>query len=102
MPRGIQSVFFKCSGNHPALHSFPTRRSSDLWTCGPKTRGRSPMIASSPTPPSMANRSEEHTSELQSPYDLVCRLLLEKKNRLPRHEACCYNGKTKIDMPRNR
>src|SRR5207248_9001285 len=29
--------------------------------------------------PSDANRSEEHTSELQSPYDLVCRLLLEKK-----------------------
>src|SRR5207248_8934047 len=27
-----------------------------------------------------AARSEEHTSELQSPYDLVCRLLLEKKN----------------------
>src|SRR5207248_9030647 len=27
-----------------------------------------------------AIRSEEHTSELQSPYDLVCRLLLEKKN----------------------
>src|SRR5437762_11050314 len=26
-------------------------------------------------------RSEEHTSELQSPTDLVCRLLLEKKNR---------------------
>src|SRR5437867_10628878 len=26
-----------------------------------------------------AFRSEEHTSELQSPYDLVCRLLLEKK-----------------------
>src|SRR5207248_8403457 len=25
-------------------------------------------------------RSEEHTSELQSPYELVCRLLLEKKN----------------------
>src|SRR5207248_8227945 len=25
------------------------------------------------------SRSEEHTSELQSPYDLVCRLLLEKK-----------------------
>src|SRR5438094_5108795 len=29
---------------------------------------------------SAKNRSEEHTSELQSPYDLVCRLLLEKKN----------------------
>src|SRR5437867_2884141 len=28
---------------------------------------------------SIAARSEEHTSELQSPYDLVCRLLLEKK-----------------------
>src|SRR5207248_7013663 len=26
-----------------------------------------------------SERSEEHTSELQSPYDLVCRLLLEKK-----------------------
>src|SRR5207248_5750941 len=28
-----------------------------------------------------ARRSEEHTSELQSPYDLVCRLLLEKKKK---------------------
>src|SRR5256885_16689616 len=28
------------------------------------------------------NRSEEHTSELQSPCNLVCRLLLEKKNDL--------------------
>src|SRR5207248_11800981 len=27
-------------------------------------------------------RSEEHTSELQSPYDLVCRLRLEKKNNI--------------------
>src|SRR5438094_5707075 len=27
----------------------------------------------------LKTRSEEHTSELQSPYDLVCRLLLEKK-----------------------
>src|SRR5438094_7246917 len=31
-------------------------------------------------------RSEEHTSELQSPYDLVCRLLLEKKKR--KSQAC--------------
>src|SRR5437867_10256497 len=29
----------------------------------------------------IAMRSEEHTSELQSPYDLVCRLLLEKKKK---------------------
>src|SRR5207248_8247434 len=39
--------------------------------------------ASSTAPPSTpirrCPRSEEHTSELQSPYDLVCRLLLEKK-----------------------
>src|SRR5271167_5182943 len=28
-----------------------------------------------------AHRSEEHTSELQSRFDLVCRLLLEKKNK---------------------
>src|SRR5437762_11487104 len=31
------------------------------------------------TPEQIANRSEEHTSELQSPMYLVCRLLLEKK-----------------------
>src|SRR6202047_3783912 len=38
--------------------------------CRPVTRSSCPAIRS---------RSEEHTSELQSPYDLVCRLLLEKK-----------------------
>src|SRR5438094_10323311 len=32
-------------------------------------------------PRGMFERSEEHTSELQSPYDLVCRLLLEKKKK---------------------
>src|SRR5256885_9900326 len=30
-------------------------------------------------------RSEEHTSELQSPCNLVCRLLLEKKKRIMQH-----------------
>src|SRR2546426_5006759 len=30
-----------------------------------------------------AHRSEEHTSELQSPCNLVCRLLLEKKKKIP-------------------
>src|SRR5699024_11738462 len=36
-------------------------------------------------------RSEEHTSELQSRFDLVCRLLLEKKKRcdMVRSTACC-------------
>src|SRR5256885_5191138 len=32
-------------------------------------------------PPGAAHRSEEHTSELQSPCNLVCRLLLEKKKK---------------------
>src|SRR5438094_1133562 len=32
-------------------------------------------------------RSEEHTSELQSPYDLVCRLLLEKKKNNKRNRT---------------
>src|SRR2546426_5265224 len=37
-------------------------------------------------------RSEEHTSELQSPCNLVCRLLLEKKKKKPIYdcgEICC-------------
>src|SRR5258708_14106972 len=34
--------------------------------------------------PGIIDRSEEHTSELQSPDHLVCRLLLEKKNSRPR------------------
>src|SRR5437867_10364839 len=33
------------------------------------------------------HRSEEHTSELQSPYDLVCRLLLEKKKIKQKHNT---------------
>src|SRR5207248_11378421 len=43
---------------------------------------RSPIGWSSPC---TSCRSEEHTSELQSPYDLVCRLLLEKKNTTRSH-----------------
>src|SRR5437764_9952644 len=35
-----------------------------------------------------ADRSEEHTSELQSPMYLVCRLLLEKKKRAPYRNPC--------------
>src|SRR5438477_138947 len=40
-----------------------------------------------PRPPGPAPRSEEHTSELQSHVNLVCRLLLEKKNTRPRLRA---------------
>src|SRR5207248_11052471 len=41
--------------------------------------------ATSRTRASGSLRSEEHTSELQSPYDLVCRLLVEKKKRCRVH-----------------
>src|SRR5256885_4130260 len=37
-------------------------------------------------------RSEEHTSELQSPCNLVCRLLLEKKKTEDMHDAPCAYG----------
>src|SRR5438105_9581940 len=75
--------FFYCYGDHRDLHSFPTRRSSDLSGLASGSlrccRG-SPIIRSS-LPASRA-RSEEHTSELQSRVDLVCRLLLEKKKEV--------------------
>src|SRR5438094_4352760 len=40
-----------------------------------------PISLASVSAPATDSRSEEHTSELQSPYDLVCRLLLEKKKQ---------------------
>src|SRR5699024_12881412 len=88
---------------HQYLHSFPTRRSSDLilitllpainlviinsesagikvtWT--PVNTPR--FVKGAITFLNIINRrSEEHTSELQSRFDLVCRLLLEKKKIL--------------------
>src|SRR5207244_5618627 len=90
------------------LHSFPTRRSSDLlpmersvalsWSeraglatvpaivadhcADPSTPGRAANCARLRMPPRRVPvRSEEHTSELQSPDHLVCRLLLEKKKK---------------------
>src|SRR5207249_10981670 len=101
---------FLCSPAHRALHSFPTRRSSDLWSsdaqkpswkCGrrslppgghPGTIGtcraeppEDPDVGKELTSrPRGRERSEEHTSELQSRFDLVCRLLLEKKKKTNR------------------
>src|SRR5256885_10251538 len=50
----------------------------------------------------MVERSEEHTSELQSPCNLVCRLLLEKKNiHCPSlYDRCCtcYSASDCIGM----
>src|SRR5207248_11306662 len=79
---------------HDALPiSPPTSPRRSRWSraaarffCAPKTASQplfswaSAFPSRSPYFPAAWGRSEEHTSELQSPYDLVCRLLLEKKN----------------------
>src|SRR5699024_12864521 len=41
-------------------------------------------------PNAIVVRSEEHTSELQSRFDLVCRLLLEKKNKIKKYITLYY------------
>src|SRR5699024_12484164 len=65
------------------LHSFPTRRSSDLDSTTPWTSRRRGVAGLHLTRLVLDDgRSEEHTSELQSRFDLVCRLLLEKKKRI--------------------
>src|SRR5437667_8227491 len=57
--------------------SGPTRRSiAAAWTT--RWSAREPR---STTSCRSGTRSEEHTSELQSHHDLVCRLLLEKKKK---------------------
>src|SRR5437762_6003363 len=91
--------FCKCTTNSPYLHSFPTRRSSDLVLEYGRavqrvqdldyglTADRLRLEAADVSGPDAKHadapftkeRSEEHTSELQSPMYLVCRLLLEKK-----------------------
>src|SRR5438093_9118367 len=82
----ISSLFFSCSSDHRDLHSFPTRRSSDLrWNelAGFVLRSGNPhRVCTGREYRHRADRSEEHTSELQSLTNLVCRLLLEKKNTI--------------------
>src|SRR5207248_10384692 len=98
-----RTSFFTPSPPPRPLHSFPTRRSSDLprLVASADHRAGDPLDArrharapgqarGEPVLPArgaaaarrgVLGRSEEHTSELQSPYDLVCRLLLEKKKQ---------------------
>src|SRR2546426_7625988 len=52
------------------------RRRKGCWPTARRRGSRGPRARST-----VAQRSEEHTSELQSPCNLVCRLLLEKKKK---------------------
>src|SRR5438552_5616091 len=59
----------------------PPRSTLFPYTTLFRSQGRPPSRGRPRLPwPRGAGRSEEHTSELQSPDHLVCRLLLEKKN----------------------
>src|SRR5204862_8222778 len=88
------SFFFYCSPPPRSLHSFPTRRSSDLSVSAwdgllvfcpcfdyPSNTFTITIKACQLLFRAIHSRSEEHTSELQSRRDLVCRLLLEKKKK---------------------
>src|SRR5689334_24811789 len=79
-----------------SLHdALPISPSSTSRPASPSARPATPIPASwppsptrraasctCPAPTSTTGRSEEHTSELQSQFHLVCRLLLEKKKTL--------------------
>src|SRR2546426_7057273 len=80
----FQYIFFLMIRRPPRSTLFPTRRSSDLivtssWAHPHAVKaGNTPMDQVGDEVVAW-DRSEEHTSELQSPCNLVCRLLLEKK-----------------------
>src|SRR2546426_6034167 len=63
------------------------RAGSPPSRAGSRTASRAAAGRRQPSPGcDPASRSEEHTSELQSPCNLVCRLLLEKKKKNKKHE----------------
>src|SRR5262245_63598798 len=86
------AFFVSPSAAHRHLHSFPTRRSSDLHVAHRCTvPGQGELLPRFRDIPHRRfgmsrnlgrSRSEEHTSELQSLRHLVCRLLLEKKKQI--------------------
>src|SRR5438876_7297649 len=67
----------------PRSTLFPYTTLFRSCTCLPRRRGTNRANG----PALRKNRSEEHTSELQSPVHLVCRLLLEKKKPPARHRS---------------
>src|SRR2546421_3803606 len=89
MQAGLVPSFFLMIRRPPRSTPFPTRRSSDLvGEAGDQRQVRGPQARQGRTELpggswgrdfDLENRSEEHTSELQSRSDVVCRLLLEKK-----------------------
>src|SRR5258708_11802671 len=64
------------------------------WCVGARVRERKPDLIVADL------RSEEHTSEFQSPDHLVCRLLLEKKKQTQQGRDCRTDAKN-VDLPRN-
>src|SRR5690349_23756214 len=72
--------------NEQALESSPVERSEKRSSVSSRAvrRNSTPDRPGSVLP---SSRSEEHTSELQSRRDLVCRLLLEKKKDKPRSKT---------------
>src|SRR6266496_6507154 len=74
-----------------SLHdALPISRTSGMPRAPPTGRRATPRTPA----PSGPQRSEEHTSELQSRRDLVCRLLLEKKKK-KKNTPLLYKKKTK-------
>src|SRR2546421_4981765 len=72
------AFFFLMIRRPPRSTLFPYTTLFRSWASPARKRVVAPLVCHRST----ANaRSEEHTSELQSRSDLVCRLLLEKKKR---------------------
>src|SRR5438552_10343955 len=80
--------------NDPATTEIYTLSLHDALPISCSDPPRSPPGRASPSAvASPARRSEEHTSELQSPDHLVCRLLLEKKKKTKtqHHPVSCHS-----------
>src|SRR5205814_9188908 len=74
----------------PYTTLFRSRVPSISASAPPRGSTPAPGSASSANQVPESNRSEEHTSELQSLRHLVCRLLLEKKKKKNKSEVFCY------------